>query len=183
MVRVIAGSARGMRLKTPKGERTRPTADRIKESLFSILGGRVIDAVVLDLFAGTGALGIEALSRGAARALFLEADRRTSHILRENLKKCSLEHAASVIVSQVPPRQELPDGWAPFDVVLMDPPYERGLVRPALEWLAGKGLVVPGGWVIVEHSVKEEMPSNLQNLSVIRTKVFNETIVSFLESG
>jgi len=90
-VRVIAGTARGVPLKAPKGERTRPTADRVKESLFGIIGARVIDADVLDLFAGTGALGIEALSRGARRAVFVESDRRVAEILRQNLKKCRLE--------------------------------------------------------------------------------------------
>ena len=74
-------------------------------------------------------------------------------------------------------------GWAPFGLVMMDPPYERGLVGPTLEWLVSKRLVAPGGWVVVEHSHKEEMPSNLQNLRVIRTKAFNETMISLLESG
>lgn len=183
MVRVIAGKARGVPLKAPKGTRTRPTSDRVKESLFGVIGERLVDADVLDLFAGTGALGIEALSRGARRALFLEGDRRVAATLRENLQKCRLEEAAWVMVSRVPPRSRLPQGWSSFDLVLMDPPYEEGLAEPTLQWLVRDGLVRAGGWVVVEHSAKEEIPSNLQNLSLIRTKVFGETILSFLESG
>ncbi|HLS90269.1 MAG TPA: 16S rRNA (guanine(966)-N(2))-methyltransferase RsmD [Limnochordia bacterium] len=183
MVRVIAGTARGVPLKAPKGGRTRPTADRVKESLFGIIGARVVDADVLDLFAGTGALGIEALSRGARRAVFVESDRQVAAILRQNLKKCRLEEAATLVVKRLPPRSPLPGEWLPFDLVLMDPPYEAGLVAPTLEWLVRDRLVKPGGWVVVEHSVKEEIPSRLQNLSLIRTKAFGETLVTFLESG
>lgn len=183
MVRVIAGSARGRRLKTPKGVGTRPTADRVKESLFSILGQRVVDAVVLDLFAGTGALGIEALSRGAKQVLFIESDRSVARILTENVHACGFEPAAMVLVARVPLRRGLPAGWAPFDLVFMDPPYERGLALPALQWLADEGLVRAGGWVVVEHGSKEEMPSKLKNLTVFRRKPFGESVVSFLESG
>jgi len=183
MVRVIAGSARGVPLKAPKGEGTRPTADRVKESVFSVIGGRVVDAVVLDLFAGTGALGIEALSRGARRALFVEKDPRVAKVLKHNLEKCRLVDAAHVLVASVPPRLPLPGDFDRFDLVLLDPPYDRGLVRPALEWLAANRLVAPGGWVVVERSAREEMPSNLENLALIREKPYHETIVSFLESG
>lgn len=183
MVRVIAGSARGRRLKTPKGEGTRPTLDRVKESLFSSLGERVVDAVVLDLFAGTGALGIEALSRGAARALFVEGERGVARMLTENVAACGFQDRALVLVAWIPPRRPLPEGWAPFDLVFMDPPYGRGLVLPALEWLVGQALVRRGGWVVVEHGAKEEMPSKLKNLTVVRAKTFGDTAVSVLESG
>lgn len=183
MVRVIAGSARGVPLKAPKGQGTRPTADRVKESLFAVLGERVVGAVVLDLFAGTGSLGIEALSRGAQRALFVEKDPRVARILRENLEKCRLSPLATVLVAAVPPRLPLPEGFDRFDLVFLDPPYERGLVRPALEWLSANRLVAPGGWVVVERSAREEIPSDLENLGLIREKAYNETIVSFLESG
>lgn len=183
MVRVIAGSAKGIPLKTPKGHGTRPTADRVKESLFAVIAGRVEGAVVLDLFAGTGALGIEALSRGAERALFVERDPRVAAILRENLQKCRLDEAGRVLVAAVPPRLPLPHGFDRFDLVLMDPPYEQGLIAPALQWLTANRLVVPGGWVVVERSAREEIPSGLENLGVIREKTYHETVVSILESG
>jgi len=86
-------------------------------------------------------------------------------------------------MKRLPPHSSLPGDWPPFDLVLMDPPYEEGLVAPTLEWLVRDRLVKAGGWVVVEHSAKEEIPSRLQNLSLIRTKAFGETLVTFLESG
>jgi len=183
VVRVIAGSARGVRLKVPKGDETRPTADRVKESLFNVLGARVVDAVVLDLFAGTGALGIEALSRGAARALFVEKDPKVARLVKENLERCRLSEAARVLVSRVPPRLPLPGAFDRFDLVFLDPPYGQGLVRPTLEWLSQSGLVAAGGWVAVERSPKEEIPPALEKLSLIREKVYHDTVVSFFQSG
>lgn len=125
MTRVIAGTAGGRRLKVPDGRNTRPTADRVKEAMFSTLGD-VDGAVVLDLFAGTGGLGIEALSRGAQRAVFVESDRRTLQVLRQNLATAGMEDRARVVPSAAGQFVRLPSG-GPFDLVLADPPYDMAI--------------------------------------------------------
>ncbi len=154
-MRIIAGANRGTRLAAPKGAATRPTADRARESLFSILeGGRIVgqdgrppvaDATVLDAFAGTGALGLEALSRGAARATFLENDKAALSALEQNIERCHVADRATVLARDGlhPPRAA-----AGVELVFLDPPYGRALAEPALialdraGWIAGEALVV-----------------------------------------
>ncbi len=130
MTRVIAGTAGGRRLKVPDGRSVRPTGDRVKEAMFSSIGD-VTDAVVLDLFAGTGGLGIEALSRGAARAVFVERDRRTLAVLRENLEVAGVADRSRVVPSAAAAFAGLPSG-GPFDLVLADPPYDVPADKVAL---------------------------------------------------
>src|SRR5690606_41492160 len=134
-------------------------------------------------FAGGGAVGIGALSRGGRRAEVVESDRRVGESLRQNLKKCRLDEVATLVMNRLPPHSSLPGDWPPFDLVWMAPPYEEGLVAPTLEWLVRDRLVKAGGWVVVEHSAKEEIPSRLQDLSLIRTKAFGETLATVVESG
>jgi 16S rRNA (guanine966-N2)-methyltransferase len=155
-VRVIAGTAGGLRLIAPRGRATRPTADRVREALFAALGDLVVDASVLDLFAGSGALAVEALSRGARTAVLVDRDRRAVEACRQNLTSTGLIErarvqatAAETLVRAGPPPE------APFDLVFLDPPYET---RPAdlgavLGPLAQPGWLVPGGRVVVETRV------------------------------
>lgn len=178
MVRVIAGSARGARLRTPKGRSTRPTADRIKESLFAILGD-VSDTAVLDLYAGTGALGIEALSRGARFALFVEKDGRATAVIRANLEHTKLDGQARIVRGEVPVDPVHLAGLSPFDLVLMDPPYDRGHVAKALAWLDQAPVLAAGARVVVERSATEELPVDLKNLRAVREKVYRETVLNF----
>ena len=180
MVRVIGGTAGGLLLRVPKGERTRPTADRIKESLFNILRAVPAGARVLDLFAGSGALGIEALSRGAEEATFVEVDPEALRAIRENLAHTGFAGRARVVRARLPRAEALAAG-GPYDLVFMDPPYDRGLVAPTLAWLAGSGLLAPGARLVVEHSAKEEIPSGLKNVRLLRQERFGETRISFLE--
>ena len=158
-MRVVAGSARGRRISAPPGSDTRPTTDRVREAVFNALGslGAVDGAVVVDLFAGSGALGIEALSRGAASAHFVEADRRAADVIEHNLD--ALDLAARAVVVRRPVDAALPDLPAPLDLVLADPPYAwdgwADLLAALGPKLAEDGLVVaetdrsltlPGGW-------------------------------------
>jgi 16S rRNA (guanine966-N2)-methyltransferase len=159
-MRIVGGRHRGRRLVAPPGDQVRPTSDRAREALFNILshgdfaaaGSPIADANVLDAFAGTGALGIEALSRGAARAVFIETDRTALGALRRNLAALDEEDATDVIAGDAtrPPR-------APYAAALafLDPPYRSGLAAPALTALAGMGWLAPHALVIVELAAKE----------------------------
>jgi len=161
-MRVIAGTAKGRRLRAGRGLALRPTADKVKGALFNILESRfnLESAAVLDLFAGTGALGIEALSRGAAPVTFVEQSSAAVRLLRENVRLCGFEDRARVLAMSVRRAlAQLAREGARFDGVLADPPYERGLLENTLSAVAEHGLVRPGGWVIVEHHTNEAPPS------------------------
>ena len=173
-MRIITGTARGCRLKTPKGEATRPTADRIKESLFNILGRRVEAAHVLDLFAGTGALGLEALSRGAASALFV--DERTASLIEENAAKTRLLERAEIVRADVLRiLTRLGGAGRSFDLIFCDPPYRQGLWEKVLSSVDREGLLAPDGCMIVEHGAEEEALPALENLRCVREERYGKT--------
>ena len=156
-MRVVAGRLRGRRLVAPRGDKTRPTADRVKEALFSVLGSLDGD-VVLDLFAGTGALGIEALSRGAARAVFVEAAAPAVTALRENLRALALDaDVARVVASRVGRAAAALRELGPFDLALVDPPYAQvGLAARALDGLQRAGAFRGGACAVWEHAAADE---------------------------
>lgn len=151
---MVAGSAGGLRLESPAGAATRPTAERVREAVFSAVGAAVRDGAVLDLFAGTGALAVEALSRGATRAVLVEQDRREAAVARRNLDRTGFGAAARVVTGPVerflagPPPAE-----APFVLVCCDPPYETrdAAVAATLGSLAAPGWLAPGALVVVER--------------------------------
>ncbi|MGP1408590.1 16S rRNA (guanine(966)-N(2))-methyltransferase RsmD [Selenomonas sp.] len=173
-MRIITGKARGCRLKTPKGEATRPTADRIKESLFNILGRRVEEACVLDLFAGTGALGLEALSRGAASALFV--DERTTPLIEENAAKTRLSARAEIVRGDaLRVLARLGALGRSFDLIFCDPPYQRGFWEKALSSVDREGLLAPDGCMIVEHGTDEEELPALKELRCVREESYGKT--------
>jgi 16S rRNA (guanine966-N2)-methyltransferase len=151
-LRVIAGSAKGLALAAPPGRRTRPTADRVREAIFNRLAGRVVDAAVLDLFAGSGALGIEALSRGAARAVFVEVDRRALAALSENLARSRLAGQAAVLPLSVPRAlARLVQAGERFDLIFADPPYRLSWGARLLADAHLQALLAPGGVLVLEH--------------------------------
>ncbi len=188
MLRVTGGAWRGRRLVTPKGRDTRPTADRVREALFSILAGVIDleDATVLDLFAGSGALGIEALSRGAGAAVFVEAHARTAAVLRRNLAELAVPEARwRVVVKRA-------EGWlrgaseaagnAPATLVLADPPYDygpRGQYEALLRALAESAAVAPGAWIVLETRAGEALPLPAQ-LESERVKRYGDTQLCLL---
>ena len=180
-MRVVAGRLRGRALKAPAGDLTRPTGARVKEALFSILGD-VQGASVLDLYAGSGALGIEALSRGAARAVFVEAARPALACLRENLNKLGLEREAHVISSRVQAARASLSAHAPYDLVLCDPPWrDVGAALVELSALAKAGLFAATARIALEHSAKEPLALEPgSSLVILDMRRWGDTAVTFL---
>ncbi len=150
MMRIITGRARGAHLRAPSGTETRPTAERTKEAVFSILGGSMPGARVLDLFAGSGQLGLEALSRGAERAVFCDRSREAAEVIKANLAKTRLEHAAEVYMMDWSACLRRLSRGEGFDLVFLDPPYAKGLLPEALRELTEKGLLRAGARVVCE---------------------------------
>ncbi len=183
-MRVISGEARGRRLRAPKGRGVRPTASKVKGAIFNILVSRfdLVDVEVLDLFAGAGALGIEALSRGARRATFVEGGATAARVLRDNLRQCGFAERSAVVQATVPValRRLAADGRR-FDGVLLDPPYRQGWVTRALRALADGELVRPSGWVIVEHADDEEVAPAYGRLRLTQTRRYGKTALSILQ--
>ena len=155
-MRVITGSARGRRLRELEGLETRPTTDRVKESMFNILQFDVEDSRVLDLFAGTGQLGIEALSRGAASAVFVEQRRDAVALIRENLKLTGLSERARVVNGEA--LAYLASAGEKFDLIFLDPPYAAKLWKPVLEAVSRFDILSDHGIMICESPQDEELP-------------------------
>jgi 16S rRNA (guanine966-N2)-methyltransferase len=177
--RVIAGTARGIRLAAP-GPGTRPLGDRVKQTLFAILEPDLPGSDVLDLFAGSGAAGIEALSRGAARATFVERDRGAAAVIAANLERAHVADRARVVradaIAWLGGADAVRD--APFQVVVLDPPYaETGLLASALEAVAQ--LVPPGGRVVAKHFWRDPPPAEVGLLASERERRFGETTLTF----
>jgi 16S rRNA (guanine(966)-N(2))-methyltransferase RsmD len=175
-MRVIAGEAKGRRLRGPRGTETRPTSDKVKEALFSILGDRVKNARMLDLFAGTGGIGIEALSRGAAHLDFVESDEVLADILEQNLTACGFSDRADVhrsdafrFVKQI--RQ-------PYDLVFADPPYHTWHLKKLLPALGQGAMITANGLAIVEHFRKIKLPPRLGLLETVRSYEYGDTILT-----
>jgi 16S rRNA (guanine(966)-N(2))-methyltransferase RsmD len=182
-VRVVAGRLRGRALKAPPGDRTRPTGARVKEALFSILGD-VQGLSVLDLYAGSGALGIEALSRGAARAVFVEEARPALACLRENLSSLGLSSEAQVIANRVQVAHSALGRHGPYDLVLCDPPWRdlpSALVE--LETLARSGLIAPEARIALEHSAKDPLAlPPTSTLLIHDARTWGDTAITFLNT-
>lgn len=177
-MRVIAGTARGRPLEAPRDRSTRPITDRVKETLFGILGPRVPGAAVLDLYAGSGAIGIEALSRGAARATFVERHRDAVAVIRANLARTRLAEAASVHGEPVERFLARP-AEDRYEIVILDPPYDERAILAPLSGLAP--LLAPGGMVVVKHFWRTEIPA-VAGLRPVRERRFGETMLTFLEA-
>jgi|YNPNPStandDraft_1061719.scaffolds.fasta_scaffold09268_6 16S rRNA (guanine966-N2)-methyltransferase len=182
-MRVISGSARGRRLKAPTGRLVRPTSDRVKESVFDLLGLRWDGCRVMDLFAGSGALGIEALSRGAGLALFVEADRSCVSVLVANLRSCALEEKARVIRGDAVRFLRRRGGFPDFHVVFADPPYERGLAWPCVVGVGRGRWLAPGGVLVLEHSRRELFPDQGAGLALLDRRSYGGTLISLYGWG
>ncbi len=178
-MRVIAGDARGLALIAPRGRETRPITDRVKETLFAILGDWVPGAGVLDLYAGSGAIGIEALSRGAEHATFVEQARPALVALRTNLERTGTSDRADIVAGDVIRYLALPIARR-WTLAFLDPPYEvRDIVAP-LRALAPA--VREGGIVVVKHFWRTQLP-DVSGLEPFRQRRFGETMLSFLKAG
>ena len=188
-MRIIAGLHRGRRLVAPAGHATRPTAERVRQALFDMLWHapwspyaqdreRFEDARVLDAFAGTGALGLEALSRGAASATFLENDRAALAALRANIATCREEARCRVQASDAtkPPR-----AMAPCDLVFLDPPYKEGVMETALAALSAAGWIAPGALVCAEYGVPPTAPP--PGFTVLAERAHGPALLRILQPG
>lgn len=155
-MRVIAGKAKGTVLKTPDGMLTRPTTDRVKEALFSIIQFDLPGAAVLDLFGGTGQLGIEAVSRGARRAVFVDARREACQLIRDNLKKTRMEGEAQVVQSDY--MEYLNRCRDQFSVIFLDPPYAEVFLENALKKITEIDILQSGGIIVAERPLGKDLP-------------------------
>ncbi|MFZ5643329.1 MAG: 16S rRNA (guanine(966)-N(2))-methyltransferase RsmD [Bacillota bacterium] len=179
-MRIIAGSAKKRVLKVPAGWTGRPTADRVKESLFNILGNSVIGCNFLDLFAGTGNVGIEALSRGALKAVFVEKDRLAATAIRQNIKLTGFENNSKVIIKDVyTSLAELKEMRETFNLVFLDPPYGKGFEIPVINTLVNLDLLASDGILVAESSKRETMPPEITNIKLIRQERYGDTMLSF----
>lgn len=177
-MRVISGKARGTKLTTLEGFDTRPTTDRIKESLFNLIQFYVQDAKVLDLFSGSGALGIEAASRGAKSITFVESNRQCHKVILENVNKC---HLTDYQLLKESVQVALHKNIGPFDLVIMDPPYQKDFEIETLTQLVSRGLLEDGAHVVVEHHKDTQMPDELLTLKRIKFKTYGITGISVYE--
>lgn len=184
VMRVIAGSARSLRLKTLDGMDTRPTTDRIKETLFNIISPSIFDSIFLDLFGGSGGIGIEALSRGAKEAVFVENNPKAMACIKENLKFTRLASRAMTVTTDVMDALYRLEGDKIFDFIFMDPPYDRGLERKVLEYLSDSRLVYEDTVIIVEASRDTDFSYvDDLGLTVIREKVYKTNKHVFIEKA
>ncbi|WP_027406987.1 16S rRNA (guanine(966)-N(2))-methyltransferase RsmD [Anaerovibrio sp. RM50] len=173
-MRIITGSAKGCNLKTPKGMNTRPTSDRVKESLFSILGREVVGKRILDIFAGTGSLGLESLSRGAEHACLV--DKATADILKYNAEHTRLADKTEIYKGDVfAIMQRLSTQGKEFDVVFCDPPYHLGLWERALSWLDTSDILADDALVIVEMGGDENNIPELSHMKMLRNQKYGKT--------
>lgn len=185
-MRIIAGTLKGRHLRMSRGRAIRPTADRVREALFSILTSRfeLTGAIVLDLFAGTGAVGIEAISRGAAQAVFVEQGRPALQVLRLNLTDCGC--AARSLVLPLPAHRalrELAVQGRKFDGVFADPPYGRGLAQRTLRELAVSGILHEGAWVMIEVEAESRLPESCGQLHLTQTRRYGNTCLALYETA
>jgi len=179
-MRIVAGIAKGIRLDVPPGRDVRPTADRVREAMFSSLGARVPGSSVLDLFGGSGALGIEALSRGAALAVIVEHHRRAADVIAANLARAGLGERARLVrgdaLRAIP---ALAAERLAFEVVFVDPPYAGDLAARAIEAVFDRGLLAPEGIAVVEHDKRRPF-SCASALRVAAEKTYGDTALTYL---
>lgn len=180
-MRVVGGRLRGRKLLPIRGSAIRPTADRVREAVFNIIAPWIRGARVLDLFAGTGAMGIEALSRGADSAVFIDDRRASLDVVRRNIELLGLSSQSRAILWDAARNLDcLRTGTPEIDLVFMDPPYHRGLAAPALAHLARCGALVPGALIVVEHAASDPLPEETGPYALTDRRRYGKTFVSLL---
>ena len=179
-MRVISGKVRGLKLNTPKNQDVRPTTDRVKENLFNMINSYIMDSNILDLFAGTGSLGIECLSRGAKNCVFIDISKESIAIVKSNIKKARVENESLVLnldfkdaVSRLQSQKNK------FDVIFMDPPYYKEMFVDALEKIDNANLLDEEGIIVVEHDTKDILPDKVNRLEKTKDKKYGNTTLTF----
>jgi len=176
-MRVITGKARGVTLKTPDGMQTRPTSDRVKEALFSIINFDIPGARVLDLFGGTGQLGIEALSRGAKSATFVDAGEPACRLIRENLKRTKLEADGKVVRNDY--LAYLNRCREQYDIIFLDPPYAEVFLENSLKRIAEIDILQSNGIIVAERPLGKELPWELEGFTRSKDYKYGNTLLTF----
>lgn len=178
-MRIVAGTAKGTRLKMVPGNHVRPTSDRVKESLFSILGPFFTGGWVLDLFAGTGSLGLEALSRGMERGFFIDQSRTSCKTIRDNVNLCKMQDQVEVYCQNARVAlNRLAQRKLKFDLVFLDPPYDQPLLIPSIEQIAKSKLLADEGLIVAEHQSRRELPEVIETLTAYRRLNYGETAIT-----
>ena len=180
-MRVIAGKARGVQLKTPDGMNTRPTADRVKEALFSIIQFDIPGLNVLDLFAGTGQLGIEALSRGASSAVFVDASNEACNLIKENLKRTKLQADAQVIKGEF--TQYLRNCRQKFGIIFLDPPYSEDFLEKSLKLITEIDILQSGGIIVTERPLGKPLSGGLSGYSRSKDYKYGKVILTIFRKN
>ncbi|MHB8076867.1 16S rRNA (guanine(966)-N(2))-methyltransferase RsmD [Desulfosporosinus fructosivorans] len=179
-MRIIAGEMRGRLLKTVEGMQTRPTSDKVKGAIFNSLGNKVLDARVLDLFAGTGNLAIEALSRGSRDAVLVEKSRDAHQVIRKNIEQMGVGHKAKLLLLDAFKYIErYPDEV--FDLIFLDPPYREGLVLKVISTLKKHPCLAADGVIIVETAKDEELEGDIYPFEIRKTGKYGDTKVWYLQ--
>jgi 16S rRNA (guanine966-N2)-methyltransferase len=181
MLRIITGRLKGKRLRTLPGMEVRPTSDRLRESIFNILSKYSSRNTVLDLFAGTGALGLEAMSRGASFCTFVDFNPKAVETIRKNISTCGLEEQTTVMQWDIRKNLNgLKTLTRPLDLVFMDPPYNKGLVEIALDFLFQSVPLSPDGIIVVEHAATEPFMVGNPEYPLLDERKYGQSVVSFL---
>lgn len=185
LMRVISGKARGHKLFSPEGMHTRPTADRVKEAVFNVLMGDIHDSHILDLFSGSGALGIEALSRGAKSAVFVDNNAESIDIIRKNIEKTKLSTNSDIIMDDACSAvKSLGDLGRKFDVIFMDPPYYGNAVAETLDCICRSGILKDFGIICAEMASDQEFSfDDSMPLEIFKIKDYNIAKIVFLRKG
>ena len=182
-LRIIGGHLKRRKLETLAGIDTRPTTDRLRESIFNIMAPFVRDANVLDLYAGSGAMGIEALSRGANYCTFIEKSKRAIKIIKKNIETCGLKNLTKVVVWDISKNLNCMEPiQQKFNLVFMDPPYNQGLICPALFHLEQSHKLESHTSIVIEHSSSEKIPDDISGFKIIDQRNYGKTVVSILHS-
>lgn len=169
-MRIIAGEYKGRRLESPADYSVRPTTDKVKEALFSILAEQIWGSKVLDLFSGTGNLGIEALSRGADLCVFSDHSRESIRLIKGNIAHCKAQEKARVAAGDF--RKILANQTEQFDIIFLDPPYGKGYLEPCFELIREYNLLAEDGVIVAEHRKEEELPEELYGFSRIKERKY-----------
>lgn len=180
-MRVISGKAKGTRLASVKGLSTRPTGDRVKEALFSMIAPGLAGSSFLDLYAGSGAIGLEALSRGAESVVWVDANRACGNQIKKNLARTNLTGGVIYTSDVFSALKRLDKRGEQFDFIFLDPPYDQGLVEKTLACLAELSLLKEDGIIIAEASKKEEAPLGVSKLCLEKIRTYGETVLLFYE--
>jgi 16S rRNA (guanine(966)-N(2))-methyltransferase RsmD len=183
-MRITGGHARGIPIKAPKGAQTRPTSDKVRQALFNILGSHVSGKRVLDIFAGSGALAIEALSRGATYAVLIEKASAAAHVIESNLEKTALSSRAELVRTDFRSAlRKLGDRNDLFNLVFIDPPYEQTMFEDLTRLFSKHRIISREAIIVVEHFKKVAVPHIIADIPLVQERIYGQTRLSFFNAG